>query len=131
MNGRFSRRDMLAQQRLDHTVRPQIYRTLEKALPMAVIQSRPGIWGPLEGLDMKWQHPDFTVLPYPHMGPMFFTVASPASPQHPTRAAIFRQLLDLGYRAAIVRDGSDVLEKLGDWGVWDHASTRRLENSPV
>jgi|GEM_PF-3522257 len=121
----------LRQQRDDQAARHQVYRTLEKALPMAVIQSRPGIWGAIEALDTKWQHPDFTVLPYAHLGPMFFTVASPASPQHPTRAAVFRQLLDLGYRADIVRDGGDVLQKLGDWGVWDHTSTRRLETPPV
>lgn len=130
MNGRFSRRELLAQQRLDHTVRPQVYRTLEKALPTALIIQRPGIWGPLEALDMNWGYPDFIVLPYAHLGLMAFTVATPASPQSSVRAANFRHMLGMGYRAAIVSGVQDVLDHLGKWGVWDAAFSRKLDVPP-
>lgn len=125
-----SRRDRLTQLQRDHETKKQVLRHLQKALPTAVFHYDPAILGATGAWPAKvtaWQMPDICVLAYAHLGPMFFTIASPASPQSTSRAAIFRHLKDLGYRAAIVNSLQDVSDKLSEWAVWDYNFTRQIE----
>lgn len=62
--------------------------------------------------------PDLMVLPYAHIGPLFFEVKSPKGRVSENQVEVMRHLTALGYRCAVVRSIDDVRAKLDEWAVW-------------
>lgn len=63
--------------------------------------------------------PDIVVLPFSHVGPMFFEVKAKGNGLTDAQKAVMGQLTDLGYKCAVVRSVDDVKAKLTEWAVWN------------
>lgn len=61
--------------------------------------------------------PDIQVIPWRHIGPMFFEVKTTDGRITKDQAAIIKQLEALGYRCAVVRSINDVRARLFEWGI--------------
>jgi hypothetical protein len=62
--------------------------------------------------------PDLIVLPYAHIGPLFFEVKAEGNYADKTQKEVHAKLEELGYRVAVVRSIDDVKEYLTRWAVW-------------
>lgn len=62
--------------------------------------------------------PDLIVLPWAHMGPMFFEVKAEGNYADKDQKAMHERITDLGYKVAVVRSIDDVKEYLAKWGVY-------------
>lgn len=71
-----------------------------------------------KSLGMQSGFPDLIVLPYAHVGPLFFEVKSKVGRVSENQKIMLGRLSELGYRAAVVRSVDDVASKLTEWGVW-------------
>jgi hypothetical protein len=74
--------------------------------------------GKAKGLGMAKGFPDLIVLPFAHIGPLFFEVKTPKGKLTETQAAMLDRLGALGYRVAVVRSVQDVVDRLTEWHVW-------------
>ena len=61
--------------------------------------------------------PDLVVLPWAHVGPMFFEVKAPGGYPSGAQRDLHERLDGLGYRVAVVRSVDDVRAALAAWGV--------------
>jgi hypothetical protein len=61
--------------------------------------------------------PDLLVLPWAHLGPLFFEVKAEGNYASPAQKDMHARLTELGYRVAVVRSIDDVQEYLGRWGI--------------
>ncbi len=64
--------------------------------------------------------PDLIVLPWAHIGPIFFEVKAPGNYADKDQQAIHMRLRTLGYRVAVVRSIEDVQAEIAGW----HIDTR-------
>lgn len=62
--------------------------------------------------------PDLVVLPFAHIGPLFFEVKAEGNYADKTQKEVHAKLEALGYRVAVVRSIDDVKDRLTSWGVW-------------
>ena len=66
---------------------------------------------------VKAGFPDIIVLPYAHVGAIFFEVKAEGNYTSKTQKGIHEHLRALGYRVAVVRSIEDVRECLEKWGI--------------
>lgn len=71
-----------------------------------------------KAMGMQPGFPDLVVFPFSHVGPLFFEVKAPKGKLTPMQAEVIERLIELGYRAAVVRSVDDVAARLAEWGVW-------------
>lgn len=71
-----------------------------------------------KAMGMQPGFPDLVVLPYAHVGPLFFEVKGPKGKVSPAQRIVIGRLEELGYRVAVVRSVDDVAARLAEWGVW-------------
>jgi hypothetical protein len=62
--------------------------------------------------------PDLIVLPYAHIGPLFFEVKAKGNYADKTQKEVHAKMEALGYRVAVVRSIDDVKKYLTRWAVW-------------
>ena len=62
--------------------------------------------------------PDLVVLPFSHIGPLFFEVKAPKGRVSEAQQIMMGRLDELGYKVAVVRSVDDVAARLAEWGVW-------------
>jgi len=74
--------------------------------------------GKAKSLGMLPGFPDIIILPFAHIGPLFFEVKGPKGRLSPSQADVLGRLDGLGYRCAVVRSIDDVQARLSEWGVW-------------
>ena len=74
--------------------------------------------GKAKGLGMLPGFPDIAVFPGAHIGPLFFEVKTPRGTLSAAQRAVMGQLIDAGYRYAVVRSVTDAQERLAEWGIW-------------
>lgn len=80
--------------------------------------------GKAKGLGMAKGFPDLIVLPFAHIGPLFFEVKTAKGKLTETQAAMLQRLDALGYRVAVVRSVQDVVDRLTEWHVWRDPAAR-------
>lgn len=61
--------------------------------------------------------PDLIVLPFAHIGALFFEVKAPNGRVSEAQTQVHAELAHLGYRVAVVRSVADVRDRLNEWGV--------------
>ena len=71
-----------------------------------------------KAMGMRPGFPDLVVLPYSHIGPLFFEVKAPGGRVSESQQIMIGKLDALGYRVAVVRSVDDVVARLAEWGVW-------------
>lgn len=61
--------------------------------------------------------PDLIVLPYSHVGAVFFEVKAPGRNATEIQKETHEKLRKLGYRVAVVRSIDDARDRLQEWGI--------------
>ena len=115
-----------------------ILQYLRLALPRAIIHHsanegvRGGKSGMFDGIGKRAMgqvkgFPDLIVLPYAHIGPLFFEVKTAKGRLTESQTAMVERLSALGYRVAVVRSVQDVVDRLTEWAVWRQPDVKSVE----